>query len=445
MNSPADHHPSPLIRKDYIGRASIAAAALFLPNLRVFITLILLATAYAADLRAAVALGGSIAGLVTVLASGFIPTTVRSVSIAYKKSGGMSAVPGAVMKELRPAFGAALLLTVVGILALVVSFSLPGTSRLFAIYLGFTLAFIALSPVSFVLNGAFQALNRDGKNLTAAVVGVCVQLAIAVTVVLIRPPQEIAVAILGLGVSLSALIGFSFRAAQLHHLGALPRHALATSLTYALRNPLQAPRGLMERAAASIDGLVFIAFFTVAIMVAAAHSPESGAAVGLTVTFMRATIVPLKQFGMVGGRFVLKEQGNPGAITLIAVQCSSALILAIVAALLIAGRLFTPALDEIPWLVIALMVIQLTLEPWGSVLYSYAKVAHSAYKGLPALITAYVALGLPGLALLGALGNATPLAVWIILLSTRLIFVAMQVAGLFFKDRRRGIAGAVLT
>lgn len=430
-----DTNTPPFIRKDYVARSGIAAFTMFLPNIRVFLILLLLAISFSDEVRAAVALGGSVSGLVTVLASGFVATTVRSTAIAYKKSGGMTGVPSALAKELSPALGAAALLVVVGVAVLAVGMIMPGASRLFAVYLGFALASIALAPLMFVLNGAFQALQQDGRNLWTAVIGTCVQLAIAVIVVIWAPSGPIAVAVLGLGVSLAAVIGCSYRMLQLSRLGALQFGDLASALISILRRPANLFQGLLERAAASIDGVVFVAFFTLAIMVATAYDPSSGAVVGLAVTLMRATVVPLKQFGLVGGRFVLREEGKPGAMNLASVQRSCAMILSIAASILILVRLATPILDELPWIIVAMMVVQLILEPWGSVLYSYTKVVHSAYKGLPALLIAYVAVGAPGLAMVAFFGGASPVAVWTVLIVTRVLFVGIQALALYRRKR----------
>lgn len=399
---------------------------MFLSNLRVALVLLLLGTSYGADVRASVALGGAVLGLAAVAASGFVPTTVRSATLALKRAEGNAPLRETVAREVQAALGAALVLVVVGCATVGVAAAAGATMRLFALYAAAAMLGLVLAPLRFVISGAFQALHKDGRNLAATIIGSVVQVAIAGIVSALPLSDAAAVGVLGGSVSLISLGSCITRTMLLYRLGALELGSIPSGLAQVLTHPHSAYRGLIERAAASVDGIVFVTFFTATMFIATAYDAHSGAVVGLTVTVMRSIIVPLKQFGLVGGRFVLASQGKPNSITLGTIQRSCGALLLVGAAILLGLRGLTPILDQIPWVVLILMVVQLILEPWAGMLYAYTKVVHSAYTGLPALFISYAAIGLPALAVVMIAGAATPLAIWLVLLATRVLFVGLQ-------------------
>lgn len=417
------------IRRDYLGRASLAASALFLPNFRVVIVLLVLAATYPPEVRAAVGLGGSMTAVVTVLASGFVVTTVRACTPALRKSTvGPRGAATALHREFTAAFGAAGLLLVVGAVVGIACALWTDTDigGFFAVYWLCAVPAVALTPIGFVLNGAFQSLHRDVGNLGAAATGTAVQALVAVVVVLAHTPPVVAVAALGGATSVAGVVGAAIRGRQLATIGLLSARTVRSAARSAIGRPTAALRSLIERGAASVDGLVFMVTFTVAVLVASAYSPASGAAVALAVSLMRSTIVPLKQFGVVGARFVLKEQGQPNAMRLATVQTSCVALLLGAAAILVGARAVVPPLDELSWVLVAMMVTQLVLEPWGGVLYAYRKVAESTFRGLPALFGAYCGIAAPGLLLIAILHVATAEATWAVLLLARIAFVVAQ-------------------
>lgn len=226
--------------------------------------------------------------------------------------------------------------------------------------------------------------------------------AVAAVVVVLGVSPLAAVAAVGATTSVASILGALVRGSQLTRADMISWPMFAAATREALAHPVAVVRSLGERAAASVDGLVFLVTFTAAILVATAHSPADGAVVALSVAVMRSVIVPLKQFGVVGARFVIAERGHEraDAMRLSTVQTNCFVLLAAIALALAISRLALPVFDQLGWLVVAMMAVQLLIEPWAGVLYSYRKIALSTAAGLPALVIAYGAVAGPGLPLL---------------------------------------------
>ncbi|WP_323986971.1 hypothetical protein [Microbacterium plantarum] len=107
------------------------------------------------------------------------------------------------------------------------------------------------------------------------------------------------------------------------------------------------------------------------------------------------------------------------------VQTNCFVLLAAIAVALTISRLALPVFDQLGWLVIAMMAVQLLIEPWAGVLYSYRKIALSTAAGLPALVIAYGAVAGPGLTLLAVTRSGSAEAIWAVLLATRVVFAIL--------------------
>lgn len=419
----------PFARGDYLARSGTAALAMFLPNVRVFVVLLALGGAYSPEVRAAVGLAGTISGIVLVLATGFVVTTIRACTPLLRSEGdAANGLREPLRNEFASAAIASLLLTVTGIAVAALAGGRGSAGALFSIYWLAALPATATNPIAFVLNGAFQSLHRDRSNLVAAIIGTVIQGCVASSVVLAHFPPALAVGAIGGATSVAALSGIAIRGTQLARAGMLDGQLLAHALRLAMRRPIFFLGSLRERVAASVDGLVFLATFTVATLVAVGSSVETGASIALAVSLMRATIVPLKQFGIVGARFYLRERGGAGAISLLTIQLNCVCILALTGLVIAALRLTSPQMQILPWSLVALMLVQLICEPWAGITYSYRKITDSAYRGLPALFVSYLGIGIPALVVLHFTGGVSPTSVWLVLLVVRLIFVALQLA-----------------
>ncbi|WP_120263841.1 hypothetical protein [Microbacterium sp. AG238] len=412
------------MRRDYLGRAALAASAMFLPGIGSVVILLVMAIAYSDEVQAAIGLGGSTAAIVTVVASGFVVTTIRARTAGHSLEGELTGAVGAAMLLLLAAIAIALLSPVV---------SRSDAGGYFAVYWIATIPATVLTPIGFVFNGAFQAQHRDGTNLITAVTGTLVKAAVAAVVVALGVPPLAAVAAVGATTSVVSILGVLVRGSQLARADMISWRMVASAAREALAHPVAVIRSLGERAAASVDGLVFLVTFTAAIMVATAHSPADGAVVALSVAVMRSVIVPLKQFGVVGARFVIAERGGGGgrglgrgrAMRLSTVQANCLVLLAAIAVALTISRLALPVFDQLGWLIVAMMAVQLLIEPWASVLYSYRKIALSTAAGLPALVIAYGAVGGSGLTLLAVTRSGSAEAIWGVLLATRVVFAVL--------------------
>ncbi|MCZ4067066.1 hypothetical protein O1W71_05230 [Microbacterium sp. H37-C3] len=428
------------MRRDYLGRATLAASAMFLPGIGSVVILLIMATAYSDDVQAAIGLGGSTAAIVTVVASGFVVTTIRARTAGRSLEGELTGAVGTAMLLLLASIAIALLSPVL---------SRSDAGGFFAVYWIATIPATVLTPIGFVFNGAFQALRRDGTNLITAVTGTLVKAAVAAVVVLLGVSPLAAVAAVGATTSVASILGALVRGSQLARADMISWPMFAAATREALAHPVVVVRSLGERAAASVDGLVFLVTFTAAILVATAHSPADGAVVALSVAVMRSVIVPLKQFGVVGARFVIAERRGSGrdradAMRLSTVQVNCFVLLAAIAVALTVTRLALPVFDQLGWLVVAMMAGQLLIEPWAGVLYSYRKIALSTAAGLPALGIAYGAVAGPGLTLLAVTRSGSAEAIWAVLLATRVVFAVLlawtpRISMPAGSDWRRGV------
>lgn len=425
------------MRRDYLGRAALAASAMLLPGIGSVVILLIMATAYSDDVQAAIGLGGSTAAIVTVVASGFVVTTIRARTAGRSLQGELTGSVGAAMLLLLASIAIALLSPVL---------SRSDAGGFFAAYWIATIPATVLTPIGFVFNGAFQALHRDGTNLITAVTGTLVKAAVAAVVVVLGVSPLAAVAAVGATTSVASILGALVRGSQLARADMISWPMFAAATRDALAHPVAVVRSLGERAAASVDGLVFLVTFTAAILVATAHSPADGAVVALSVAVMRSVIVPLKQFGVVGARFVIAERGREreDAMRLSTVQTNCFVLLAAIAVALAISRLALPVFDQLGWLLIAMMAVQLLIEPWAGVLYSYRKIALSTAAGLPALGIAHGAVAGPGLTLLAVTRSGSAEAIWSVLLATRVVFAVLlawtpRISMPAGSDWRRGV------
>lgn len=417
------------VRLDYVGRAAVAASAMFLPGIGSVVVLLIMGTAYPDEAQAAIGLGGSTAAIVTVVASGFVVTTIRAFASARGRVGeGTDGMQRALQTELTAAIGAAalLLLASVAIAAMSPAISRSDAGAFFAVYWIASIPATLLTPIGFVFNGLFQAMQRDGTNLVTAVTGTLVKAAVAAAVVLLGVAPVPAVAAVGAVTSVASILGTVYRGSQLVRADMMSWRMLAVGGRAACAHPVAVVRSLGERAAASIDGLVFMVTFTAAVLAATAHSPADGAVVALSVAVMRSVIVPLKQFGVVGARFVIVERGRTDGMRLSTVQANCFILLAAAALVLVLSRLALPVFGNLGWVVVAMMAVQLLIEPWAGVVYAYRKVAVSTSVGLPALFIAYGAIAGPGLTFLAATHASSAEAIWGVLLVSRAVFAVLQ-------------------
>jgi hypothetical protein len=394
------------------------------------IVLFVIGATYSSEVRSTIGLTGTLYGLVFVLAIGFSVQTVHRASAVIKSGGGVERVRRPlrhiVATELSYAAAASVGIVVVSIAVLV---AVPLTTSLDpAIFRIYWLCFfpgLALVPFTLVINGAFQSVHRDYSNLAAALVATLVQAAVASTALLLHCTPTILVIVLGLLSTATALFGVSFRLARLKATGIDTGGVMAVALRRFAAHPLRRVCGVPIRLAGSIDGVVFMGTFAIATFVTIAYSVSDGAEIAFAIALMRAIIVPMKQFGLVGGRMVIQGVHGTGVkLTQRDVMQVCLAIVAVLALIVVALRILTPSLQLVPWSIMVMMIAQLLLEPFSGILYSFVKIVHSPRQGLPALFTSYLAIGIPALLALSALGMASAIAVWACLFGTRVIFTA---------------------
>lgn len=162
---------------------------------------------------------------------------------------------------------------------------------------------------------------------------------------------------------------------------------------------------------------IWRAVFTAATYVASFEGVTDGAVVATIVSYMRLVVIPTKQFGLVGGRFIL--QGVHAGISSFA-DVRGAALLPCAAAGLIAATLSVVLLPaDIGWLIAVLTLAQLALEPRSGVTYALAKVVLGPRRLIGHLVTWYLMV-LPIIwAVLIALEVASGAAIWASIFAVR--------------------------
>ncbi|MEZ3157800.1 hypothetical protein AB1K56_12810 [Microbacterium sp. BWR-S6Y] len=414
-----------LTRRSFLARASVAGLALLVPNARILLVLLVVAAAYGPAVQAAVGFAGSIIGIVTVLATGFIIVTVRTCTPTLTPDGRptdeSSRLYGRQL-SLSLLVGV-LLLGIVGVIVLAAGVFSVGP--LSGAYLAAAALAVAFAPALFVLNAGFQTIHRDSGNLVVACVGTAVHVSVAFIVGAVGVSDFAAVTLMGGISSLTAVFGLVARSWQLHRSGLLTVDAVRRGAADIARSPRSTSRILVEVATASLDGVVFMTVFATTIAVALHSSVAAGAQMALAVAVMRTIIIPMKQFGIVGARFTLRARALPSQFAFRDVAIATEAVLVASVAILVVSRIVLPAVQTLSWLLIALMAAQLLLEPFAGVAYAYRRIVDGPSAGLAALLIAYGGLYPVLILTLVAVGGAQAEALWAALLASRILFVIL--------------------
>lgn len=417
---------SQLFRRDFLTHAVAAAGSLLIVNARPLVLVAVMGAVYGHEIQSIVGLVGTLTGLAIVVSTGFIPTTVRKFAKPFHQNLGVKthALRAGLATELAIGLATTVIIFLTALLCTIIA-ALNGQT-LFVVYWVAALPGMLLNPVGFIFTGLFQARSQDVANLRASSTGLIINILAAITLALIHPPASVALAILGLTSTSSATVGLIYRGHKLKQAQILyPGVSGLTWHEFGTRT-VSSFRGLGERFAASIDGVVYLTTFSFAITIALNHSPTDGAATALAVSIMRMVVIPLKQFGFVGARMGLRERNQPGALSLATVELSTLVLLVPAAGVLVLCWLYLPLVGVLPPLMVALMVLQLLIEPWAGIRYAYNKVRFTGYTGLLGLLVAYVVVSPVLFTVVIATSSVSATTVWAALLITRLVFAGIQ-------------------
>lgn len=410
-----------------------AAASAFIPGARGVALLSMLLAFYGEDAGASVGLTASYFGIALAGTAGLGVTAVFRLS--RRTSTSLGSVAEDLERLFRAAAAATVVLVVITVAAgIVVPLIVPVDATLFnAYWFGYSLSVIVL-PFAATLTGVFQARNRDTENLLLAIAGAVVHLGVTYVSSSTGQPALTTVLVAALVGSASDLLAVMWRTVFLAPDRALGSRSIARGVMLFIRRPVAGLRELPASLTGALDGLILMTVFTVAATIAARTSVADGAIVVLVVATLRAVIVPLKQFGMAGGRIIVQRRalGVPDNRQLRKLVATSAVILWSIAALILLIKVTTPLLDMLPWPIAGLMAAQLVLEPVTGVAFAAQKILDRPAFGLSALMIVSVAGTIPVLLMLSALGVATALWVWSAVFSARVLFFLYLVARMRF-------------
>lgn len=414
--------------RSFLTRGSLAALGAFIPSVRPVLILGILVVSYDASVQTVVGLTGTYFGLALVLVAGFTVSAIFRLSRMKNES--VEALRAPITEEFRLASGAAVSL---GVFAAVGGILLPLVLSvdpvLFRTYWFGTALSLLVLPFSATLLGVYQTRNRDGENLAIAVTAALFQVLVAVSVVRAELSSLNAVLVIGVSGVVSDVGALVYRLKRLGFEEGTTRRVLSDSVSLFVASPIHAIRELPSRLKPALDGLVLMTVFTVAGTVAAANGPRDGAVVVLVVALMRAVVIPLKQFGLVGGRLIAQAGGTLADDRVRFFQLTAiatGILVSIAASLLVVRAIATP-LSLIPWMIISMMALQLCMEPVTGFGFGAQKVLTSPTFGLRSLVVISLGLTIPALLTLWLLGWGSAESIWAVVFLGRLIFFSSLV------------------
>lgn len=405
-----------------LARGSAAALSAFVPSLRPALLLAIFLMFYGAEVQAAVGLTASYFGIASVLTAGFTISAIFALAPHAKSR--VSDLGHLLSREFRVGTGAVFALCAAGVvLGLLLPPIIDVEPALFLAFWFTSLGSLALMPYGATLSGAFQARNRDLENLILSVAATVLQLAIAVLAGVLGASPVVAVVAAGAAGVASDLLALAYRTWVLDETRGGMLAVIRTGMREFGANPLNSLRELPRYSKGALDGLVLMTVFTIAGTVAAGHSARDGAIVVMVVAVLRAIVIPMKQFGLVGGRLIRQSGDASDSFRRLRSLTGVVLLMLVCAAmLLLILRAATPALDSIPWLIIGLMAAQLALEPVTGFVFAVQKVLIDPAIGLKALVIISFAVTIPALVVVMVLQAGTAELVWSIVFAARVIF-----------------------
>lgn len=387
--------------------------------------------------RAAAGLATTLFGIAVVVSASGSTIVLRNASLEVRKFGNVRAAGDEIADCLRVEFGMGRRLSIASIAfaafaAVLVQALIPDVAPLVTAYLLGAIPWLLAVPHLSSVAGAFQATGRDKEHAALVSFAAILQSATVILATKISDSAELALFLTAL---INGIVAVALLLVRVHALNFILQPADKLRFL-AWRHPWGGSRGgLGDRIAVAADGLVYMSIFFLATLVAANYSTEAGASVAFGVAVLRTLIVPLKQVGMVGARVTVQSRSTRTTDGMRSTLLAGGLgcILAIPVAYGLAEG-FALSSSAFVWLLIA----QLAVEPFASVLLAALKVLDGPRAGTLLLIACYWALAPLGLALLWVFDSASDWAVWSLLLLVRTILaVGTVVLAVTFLRRER--------
>lgn len=298
----------------------------------------------------------------------------------------------------------------------------PEIGRLVFAWIGGSTLWIITIPYTNFASGTMQALGRDGANSAVAFAGCAAEIALgAIVFLVLRPSLATALFVASFGSGVMSIVFLLYRVQYI-------QRVVKFRFNFRARLNKNWPRSLWFSVMAGLDGLVYMLVFSAAVIIASGYSPASGAAVAGAVAVARLFILPVKQLGFVGGRWI--AQGvMPPADGLRFVRLVSFIVCAACALLFLSWAIIS---TSVPIALALLVALQLTLEPVAGVEYAVLKVAAGPQAGVLWLIVCYGVLAPLGLIAIAGFEIGEAWIIWSLLLLVRALFAL----GALFLTRR---------
>lgn len=406
---------SPGVQANILGKSLLLSLTALAPLASSFLTISGFRLVYGDHAAVAVGMSGNILGIIIALTAGCMVMSLRTFAkLRAVDQNDSKSLLGALRGEHANAYVVAVIvLLLIGVCSLITLTSSGVRVGPFVYYLLGSLPWLLILPFSQAGDGFLQAFDQDRKILASNVAMLVLHTGIVAVVVTVKPDLTSGLLLVSLGQSLAAVLVYIYRLRIIR--GILGRDlgvSFVPQRTFRLSS-------IIDRMLAGSDGLIYMGFFFLATFVAAGHSPQDGAIIATVVSFMRMLVIPLKQFGLVGGRFFLRShavESSPHPIL------RQAVIPCFVAALIAFGCAYLMVPDGPGFLLGIMVFVQIALEPYSGVTYSMGKVIYGPRAMIGALGICYLALGAPALLLLGVADIASALVVWSCIFVTRLVF-----------------------
>lgn len=404
--------PSDIIKK--VGLMSFSTLAPLITNL---FAIIFIRDAYGDNGVFALGSAGNIIGIIVAASAGCSIVSIRSF-VQLKLKGQLDPLSAA--DEFRTQNSQAWRISVLAGLCV---FVVCGAFFIFAehhgheqlFYLAGVFPWMLLIPFSQVAAGVLQAFALERKIFTASIATVLLQIASIPLIIGLELPLAWTLLSLGLVQSAIAICVYLYRLR-------LVRQTLDTSVLGSLLPKRVKDRwqGFADRALAGADGLVFMGFFAFLTFVARTHSIEAGAIIALVVSIMRLFVIPMKQFGNIGGRMLLTAGVNKYSLRSLR-KASLTFTTPLTLVVLVLAIFLVPYPSVM--LIAPMLMVQMFTEPWSGIDFSLAKVLYSPRAMAKVLFTVYGSIGAPIALMLAITGWGGAVEVWSVAFVCRLLFL----------------------
>lgn len=187
-------------------------------------------------------------------------------------------------------------------------------------------------------------------------------------------------------------------------------------------------RDLISSLLGASDGLMMMVVFTVLLTLAHIAGASEALGVAFAINVARIFVLPLKQFGMVGGCLV--QQGAGAVSSYVGPMCA---VLSIIAIALVACAMLDIPLSGVSPELFLLLALQMTIEPFGAFLSTMRKVVEGPSATVAGLAVCLVLVVAASCCLL-YFGLFTAVNVWLVWVAGRIAFAVTTCVGLRSRE-----------